>query len=131
MAFVSSGGQRCESEAGRTLFDCADRLGVRAPTSCGRQGVCHECIVEVTGGSEALVTRAQPEAFLRGGYRLACQAAISDAGLDVEFAPLARRPQILTTSASAETEIDPSVTRQDGKIFYDGEAIDEDRGRLG
>jgi uncharacterized 2Fe-2S/4Fe-4S cluster protein (DUF4445 family) len=130
MAFVSSGGQRCESEPGCTLFECADRLGVRVPTSCGRQGICHECVVEVTRGSEALVPRTAPEAFLRGGYRLACQAAVSDAGLDVEFAPLARRPQILTTSTSAETEIDPIVTRQDGKIFYDGEAIDQDRARL-
>src|SRR5207244_10962437 len=105
MAFVSSGGERCESEAGCTLFECADRLGVRVPTSCGRQGICHECIVEVTCGSEALVPRTGPEAFLRSGYRLACQAAVSDAGLDIEFAPLARRPQILPTSASATTEI--------------------------
>ena len=130
MAFLSSGGQLCESAAGCTLFDFADRLGVRVPTSCGRQASCHECIVDVTCGMEALEPRTGPEGFLRGAYRLACQAVVADDSVDIEFAPLARRPKILTTSTAVESEIDPIVTRRGGTVFYDGEAIDEDRGRL-
>ena len=37
-------------EAGKSLFDYADDLAVRVPTSCGRTGECHECIVEVRNG---------------------------------------------------------------------------------
>src|SRR6266849_3754218 len=117
MAFVSSGGQRCESSVGSTLFECADRLGVRVPTSCGRKATCHECIVDVTRGLQALAPRTDPESFLRDSYRLACQAIISDSGADIEFAPLSRRPKILTTSTSVGGEIDPIVTRADGRVF--------------
>src|SRR5690242_21789568 len=55
-----------------TLFDRADRLGLRVPTSCNRQGTCHECIVDVTRGMDALVPRTEAESFLRENYRLSC-----------------------------------------------------------
>jgi uncharacterized 2Fe-2S/4Fe-4S cluster protein (DUF4445 family) len=130
MAFLSSGDQRRESAVGRTLFDFADQLGIRVPTSCGRQANCHECIVDVTCGMKALLPRGGSEEFLRGTYRLACQAVVVDDSVDVEFSPLIRRPRILTSSAAAESDIDAIVVRQGGIVFYDGEAIDEDRGRL-
>jgi uncharacterized 2Fe-2S/4Fe-4S cluster protein (DUF4445 family) len=130
MALVSSGGEICMVEAGRTLFECADMLGVRVPTSCNRHGTCHECIVDVARGMDGLAGRTGAENFLRENYRLACQAVISDPGSEIDFAPLSRRPKILTGSAAAVTEIDPMVTRRNGQIFYDGTPMDEDRGRL-
>ena len=36
--------------AGKSIFDYADALSVRVPTSCGRTGECHECIVEIKEG---------------------------------------------------------------------------------
>ena len=36
----------------KTLFEYADELSVRVPTSCKRNGECHECIVEVSKGNE-------------------------------------------------------------------------------
>jgi uncharacterized 2Fe-2S/4Fe-4S cluster protein (DUF4445 family) len=116
--------------SGPTLFDRADTLGMRVPTSCNRQGTCHECIVEVRRGMEALASRTEPEGFLSGNYRLACQAVVADFGVEIEFAPIARRPQILTVSAPGELEIDPVVKRAGGQVFYDGEAIGEELGRL-
>src|SRR5579871_6129420 len=130
MATVSSGGDTCEVEAGATLFDSADRLGVRVPTSCNRQGTCHECIVEVARGMDSLEPRTAAESFLREKYRLACQATVADAVAQIEFAPLSRRPKILTGSAAVEAEIDPIVTRRRGQVFYDGTAVDENRGRI-
>ena len=130
MAIVSGGGETCEGEAGPTLFDCADRLGVRVPTSCNRQGTCHECIVDVTRGMDALEPRTAAESFLRENYRLACQAVVADAGAQIEFAPLSRRPKILTGSAAVAAEIDPIVNRRHGQVFYDGTPLDEDRGRI-
>ena len=92
--------------AARTVFDCADELGIVVPTSCGRHGTCHECVVEIRRGSEALSEPTAAESFLRGRYRLACQARIVDASVEVDFAPLRRRPKILTESSAAEFEID-------------------------
>ena len=61
----------------RTLFDYADELARQVPTSCGRSGICHECIVEVHDGADALAPRTESESFLQGDYRLACQAVIA------------------------------------------------------
>ncbi len=130
MALVFSGGASCDSAEGWTLFDCADQLGVRVPTSCNRQGTCHECIVDVRRGMNGLRSRTEAESFLRDTYRLACQAVVDGSSTEIEFSPLSRRPNILTGAPVAETEIDSLVTRHDGAVFYDGERIDEDRGRI-
>src|SRR5438045_1774920 len=82
----------------------ADEVAVQVPTSCGGMGHCHECVVEVKRGMEALCPRTEPESFLRGDYRLACQAVIRNADCDVEFALLRRRPQILTSTPEKPLE---------------------------
>ena len=88
---------RCDSRTtelirGRTVFEHADELGVRVPSTCGRLAHCHECIVEIRRGMEALCPRAEPESFLKDTYRLACQATVEDPYQEVEFALLRRRP---------------------------------------
>ncbi len=130
MALVTSGGVTHEIVEGSTLFECADRLGVRVPTSCNRHGTCHECIVDVPRGMKGLRARTEAESFLRDSYRLACQAVLGDGAEEIEFAPLSRRPKILTSSTVIEIEIDPLVTRRDASVFYDGMRVDEDRGRI-
>ena len=74
MSLVRHGGAAGAAVVGRTLFDYADELAVEVPTSCRRAGRCHECVVEVSAGLEALGPRATAESFLRGPWRLACQA---------------------------------------------------------
>ena len=115
---------------GSTIFEYADELAVQVPTSCGRTGHCHECIVEITEGMEALNQRTEDEAFLRDNYRLACQATIVNADAEVEFAPLRRTPKILTTNESRSIDIDPLVTRKGDEVLFDGEVIDRYRGHL-
>ena len=114
------GNDRLELETGQTLFDYADSLHVRVPTSCGRTGECHECIVEIKQGWDALSPLAEPESFLRGDYRLACQARVEDATADVEFAVLRRQPRILTRGISRDFEPDPLTVTQDDKVVFNG-----------
>src|SRR5882672_3097004 len=130
MALISHGGGNRVLAAGKTIFDYADELAVQVPTSCGRTGQCHECVVEVKRGMEALCPRTEPESFLRGDYRLACQAMIRNADCDVEFALLRRRPQILTSTAEKPLNLDPLVTRVENAVFYDGQRMDTYRGHL-
>ena len=91
------------------MFDHADELEVRVPTSCGRTGFCHECIVEVLRGSESLSERTEEEAFLAENYRLACQATVQEEATNIEFALLRRSPQILTPGKSIVENFDPHL----------------------
>ena len=131
MGTVSSDDRACKLSIGKTIFDYADELAVQVPTSCFRTGQCHECIVEIKRGMEALQPRNEAESFLQEDYRLACQAVVSDANVDIDFSPLRRTPKILTDSNQTPIlDIDPIVTCQDGVVYYGGEAIDKYRGHL-
>ena len=129
-------------EAGKSLFDYADDLAVRVPTSCGRTGECHECIVEVRRGMDALDPLTDSEKFLRENYRLACQATVVDIEADIEFNILRRQPRILTESIDPKSiddiELDPLTVRERDNIVFKGpngtskgpRVIDRYRGRI-
>lgn len=117
-------------EVRKTLFDYADELSRQVPTSCGRSGICHECIVEVRSGLQALAPRTEAESFLQGNYRLACQAVIEDPQVDIDFAPLRRVPRILKEGRRRHIERDPMVTRHGDDVCYDGKPIDHYRGHV-
>ena len=131
---VSHDGRTEPLAIGMTLFDCADELAVEVPTSCMRNGRCHECVVEVSAGEDALCARTEAESFLRPPYRLACQALVERDDIDVAFAPLRRRPRILVRAhadaAAAPAAFDPLVTRRGDEVLYDGEVVDRYRGHM-
>ena len=103
-----------------SLFDFADALSVRVPTSCGRTGECHECIVEVRKGADALSPSTEEEKFLRGNYRLACQAFVVDTEVDIDFSVLRRQPRILTTGTKRQTKLQSSYIQVDGNVVFNG-----------
>ena len=113
---------------GRTIFDYADDLRVRVPTSCRRSGECHECIIQIVRGREALTSVSKAEEFLREDYRLACQAQVLDAGATIEFALLRRRPRILTQAVRRQAPVEPMTRRQGANVVFDGQVIDSYRG---
>ena len=124
MSPLHHGDRQLELVAGKTIFDYADSLKVRVPTSCGRSGECHECIVEVRRGMEALSAPSEPEGFLRDNYRLACQATVVDPAADVEFAVLRRQPRILTDSIRRRVKLEPMTVRRDDGVYFQDERID-------
>ena len=72
----------CDAPVGRSLFEIAESLGVRVPTSCQKQGRCKECVVEVTEGLECLSPPVAAERHLQGNFRLSCCARIArDSGV--------------------------------------------------
>ena len=117
---------------GKTVFDYADNLAIQVPTSCFRTGQCHECIVEIKAGMQALTSPNAEESFLRDNFRLACQAVVQDADADIAFEPLRRTPRILTNTVGVGTDssLQPMVTQRDGVVYYDAEPIDRFRGHL-
>jgi uncharacterized 2Fe-2S/4Fe-4S cluster protein (DUF4445 family) len=74
---VEINGLKTETAPGPSLFECAERLGVRVPTSCNQLGKCRECLVEVVEGMEYLSPPAPEERHLSGAFRLSCRARIA------------------------------------------------------
>lgn len=122
--------QHCSGQAGKTIFDHADDLRVRVPSSCGRSGHCHECVVEIKRGMEALSPPSEVEKFLHGQYRLACQACVEKTDVDIEFSLLRRTPKILTAQDRGVIELDPVVTRRGDDVYYHDDQIDTYRGHI-
>ena len=122
--------QKLDSVVGRTVFDYADNLKVRVPTSCGRTGECHECIVEIKRGTDALSPLDDSESFLRDNYRLACRAAVIDADADIEFAVLRRQPRILTDSVHRNITVSPLTYRKDDGVYFQDMRLDDYRGQI-
>ena len=131
MSPLHHGDKILELVADQSIFDYADALNVRVPTSCGRTGECHECIVEVKRGAEALNDPTESEQFLLNeNYRLACQAVVKDPDADIEFAVLRRQPRIMTRTVSRNVTLDPLTTRVGDDVVFDGEVIDRYRGHI-
>ncbi|HEV2446604.1 MAG TPA: ASKHA domain-containing protein [Candidatus Sulfopaludibacter sp.] len=80
---ITINGDVTEAAAGDSLFDCAERVGVRVPTSCHKQGKCKECMVEVTEGMERLSPPADAERHLSGRFRLSCSTRVASPGGEV------------------------------------------------
>ena len=123
MGKVFSDGKSYESEVSNTIFDYADFLDIRVPTACGRTGECHECIVEIRKGMESLSPVNDVESFLRGNYRLACQAAVVSRESDIEFATLRRQPRILTDSIYRNIKLDPLPSRIGDSVYINNSQI--------
>ncbi len=114
---------------GTSLFDCADVLGIKVPTSCNKNGKCRECLVEVTEGGELLCPREPEENHLKGCFRLACRCKIV-AGSGVIRCHTMRRGLLRIERHAMELptgnqtwKLDPAVTRDGERILLDGEEI--------
>lgn len=130
MSPLHHGKQEIELSVGQTIFDYADALKIRVPTSCNRSGECHECVVEIRRGMEALNPPTDAEAFLSENYRLACQATVVDADTDIEFAVLRRQPRILTDSIKRKVDLDPAVVRREDGVYNGDERLDDYQGHI-
>ena len=64
MVELSINGHTTSAPVGASLFDCAEKIGVRVPTSCLKNGKCKECVVEIAEGMElSLIHICKPCCF--------------------------------------------------------------------
>ena len=130
MSHLKFQGKILPLELDKTIFDYADALKVRVPTSCGRSGECHECIVEIKEGQKSLNKNTDAEKFLQNpSYRLACQAKLTNTDCSVEFEVLRRQPKILTqSSVSRKIPLDKIITKKDKNIIRNNKVLDKFKG---
>ena len=129
--FVSHEDRHVPAVTGKTIFDYADELNVRVPTSCGRTGHCHECIVEIRRGSESITAPTEAESFLNAPFRLACQAIVENTKHEIDFSILRRTPKILLAPKDAgPIDLDPAIVRHGDHVYHGDQQIDQVRGTL-
>lgn len=129
-------GQSITAEAGKSLFDQAEQLGIDVPTSCRKQGKCKECMVEVVEGMEALSTPAEPEHHLKGNFRLSCQTCVTAADGHVRCHTMRRgqmrieRHALGLPGTGKALPLDPAVTRDGDGILIDGVEVQRSTGPI-
>lgn len=127
-------GRSLEATPGPSLFDYAERLGVRVPTSCQKQGKCKECMVEVTSGLEALSPRTVHEQHLKGAFRLSCRTHVTAESGEVRCQTMRRgqlrieRHALDLPTTGRRPVLDPCVTRNGDRVLLDGQEIERAAG---
>jgi uncharacterized 2Fe-2S/4Fe-4S cluster protein (DUF4445 family) len=122
-------GRGAEAAPGVSLFDAAERAGVRVPTSCAKQGKCRECIVEVSAGMTQLSPATPAEAHLSPPFRLSCQSHLVRLDADVVCHTL-RRGRLRIERHALDLPVhrrpltlDPAVTRDGDQVLLEGAPI--------
>ncbi|HEY5552303.1 MAG TPA: ASKHA domain-containing protein [Opitutaceae bacterium] len=124
------------AESGRSVFECAESMGIRVPTSCNKNGKCRECVVEVIEGMDLLSPRGPEERHLKGAFRLSCRARVKEGGGVIRCHTMRRGTMRIEKHAfelptGARTwQLDPTVTRDGDRILLDGEEIDRNTGPI-
>jgi uncharacterized 2Fe-2S/4Fe-4S cluster protein (DUF4445 family) len=126
---VTINSETTEGEPGPSLFDYAERIGVRVPTSCHKQGKCRECLVEVLEGLNLLSPPAPEEKHLKGNFRLSCRCHVIAGSGNIRCQTLRRGSMqiehhaVPLPAALASCPPDPSVTRAGDWIHLDTKAL--------
>ena len=122
-------GQTTEAKPDASLFAHAEQMGVRVPTSCGKQGKCKECLVEVVEGMERLSPRTSEEQHLKDAFRLSCRCHVTGESGVVRCHTMRRSQMSIERngaslpSAPRTPAIEPAVERHGNRILIDGEEI--------
>jgi uncharacterized 2Fe-2S/4Fe-4S cluster protein (DUF4445 family) len=125
-----------EANPAASIFDHAETLGVRVPTSCHKQGKCKECMVEVTEGrssSRAHRRRAAPQRQVPALLPHPRDGAPSG---EVRCHTMRRGNMRIETESAGLPEglrgiqLDPAVVRDGDRILLDGEEIERASGPL-
>jgi uncharacterized 2Fe-2S/4Fe-4S cluster protein (DUF4445 family) len=123
-------GTTTDAARGRSLFDCAEAVGVAVPTSCQKNGKCKECIVEVVEGMELLTDAMPEESHLQDRFRLACRCHVAAAAGEIRCHTMRRGKMRIERHAfelpvsHAKLPLDPAVTRDGDRILIDGVEVD-------
>ena len=112
---------------GASLFEAAESVGVRVPTSCRKRGRCRECLVEIEAGEEALTPRAPQEENLGPRFRLSCRARFARPG-QVRAHTMRRGVlRIEEGAAGLDREdaeaLEPRFRRDGRRLLRDGEEV--------
>jgi uncharacterized 2Fe-2S/4Fe-4S cluster protein (DUF4445 family) len=129
-------GRLSQAQTGSSLFECAEALGIKVPTSCRKQGKCKECLVEISAGMDCLTPKSPEEHHLKENFRLSCRCQIAAASGLVRCHTMRRgemrieRHALQLPAQRQPLRLDPAVTREGGRVLLDGVEIDRSDGPI-
>jgi uncharacterized 2Fe-2S/4Fe-4S cluster protein (DUF4445 family) len=127
-------GEPVAPSPGQTLFECAESVGIRVPTSCLKKGKCRECLVEIEAGAELLSPPAPQESHLQGAFRLACRTRPLEGVVGEIRCHTLRRGSLRIETESrglaGGARLDPAVTRSGGGVLLDRALLAEASGPI-
>jgi uncharacterized 2Fe-2S/4Fe-4S cluster protein (DUF4445 family) len=116
--------QTADCVPGSSLFDCAERLNVRVPTSCRKQGKCKECMVEIAEGMDCLAPPTDFEKHLKPPFRLSCQALVRAREGDIRCHTMRRGHMRIEAQADGLPGCIPPANHRSPSSFPYGLAMD-------
>lgn len=128
--------KEAELVEGRNILSYLQELGIDINASCGGEGTCGQCLVEVKCAPGVLSdkTEAENEFIHDNIHRLACQAKIlkTDKPVYVRLKSILylRRLYILESGGYTAIPIEPFVHREGERVFYELEDVGEYTGEI-
>lgn len=126
-------GKEAELVKGKSILSYLQELGIEINASCGGEGKCGQCLVEVDSASGALSgkTDAEHNFIPEDKHRLACQATILKTDGEHIYVRVPRRSYcILESGEFWEIPVEPFVHREGERVFYESEDVGEYAGGL-
>lgn len=116
-------------DAGLSLFESAEHIGVRVPTSCRKNGKCRECLVELLEGAELLTPPADEELHLKPPFRLSCRARVKAESGTIRCVTMRHGSLRIEHVArdlpehAVNYSLSPAVSRDGEWVLLDGEPL--------
>ncbi|RLG29330.1 hypothetical protein DRN97_12050 [Methanosarcinales archaeon] len=125
-------GKEAELVEGRTILSYLQELGIDINASCGGEGKCGQCQVEVKCAPGALSERTEAEnKFVHDDmHRLACQARILRTDSHIYIRLLRRIYYVLESGDYKEIALEPFVHVEGERVFCESEDIGKYTGEI-
>ena len=125
--FFRDSGKEAELVEGRSILSYAQELGILMDASCGGEGTCGQCLVEVESAPGMLSERTELERkFIRDdGLRLACQATVMKTDAHIYVRVPRRSYCVLEIGQLWDIPIVPFLRHEGDQVFYESEEVGE------
>ena len=123
-------GHEIQAHRGKSLFDYADHLRVRVPTSCGRGGSCHECVVEVHSGRRACFPTPATSTSFPATSGLPARRSLPIRPRPLSSASCAGSRASSPRGYGGASNSPPSVRLDGDEVTGGGQPLDTYRGRI-
>lgn len=107
-------GRRVECSSDASILECARDSGIGISSTCGGNGICQSCQIQILSGATTETTSNEIEIFspqeLKEGWHLACQTyPRSDCKVHIPAESMTTKQRVQTEGAMVPVNVEPPV----------------------